>query len=383
MHKKFRVKTNGRIQAIIENRAKDAIVKSKSKTFASRAEAEAWAANMFVVMERQYQQAKGQVNELSDTQLKRVVFRNHQPQLDAKSSVKDVINAYLGYTNSMPLPASSTTQDALRTICKYQLANYPLCLINYDALQNYCTERSVTCSSSTTRIEISSLKRALRELREMNKFSKATDSKQAEALLESSYATLKKNGLIADSKSRNRRIKDWKELRKLLTSAREYSSRSKSDIRYDYLILLYIETTLRVSELLSLRWEDIDFNRHRFTIAVGKNVRPGKSGTREAPRIVPLTKRAYRILKTLKGEGDKAGLVFNITTKYLTTLFPRFKAHAGINGLQLRDLRREGVSRMVEKGYSVLQIAVFTGHRDIDMIVKIYNAAQAVNIARR
>ena len=49
MHKKFRVKTNGRIQAIIENRAKDAIVKSKSKTFASRAEAEAWAANMFVV----------------------------------------------------------------------------------------------------------------------------------------------------------------------------------------------------------------------------------------------------------------------------------------------------------------------------------------------
>ena len=67
MHKKFRVKTNGRIQAIIENRAKDAIVKSKSKTFASRAEAEAWAANMFVVMERQYQQAIGQVNELSET----------------------------------------------------------------------------------------------------------------------------------------------------------------------------------------------------------------------------------------------------------------------------------------------------------------------------
>lgn len=383
MHKKFRVKTNGRIQAIIENRAKDAMVKSKSKTFANREEAEGWAENMLVVMEKQYQQAKGQVNELSDTQLRRVVFRNHQPKLDAKSSVKDVINAYLSYTNSMPLPASSTTQDALRTICKYQLANYPLCFVGYEILEHYCKERNVTCSSSTTRIEISSLKRALRELREINKFSKATDSEQLEAQFESSYATLKKNGLIADSQSRNRRIKDRNELERLLSSAKEFSNRNKSGVRYDYLILLYIETTLRASELLSLRWEDIDFNRHRFTIAVGKNVRPGSIGTREAPRVVPLTKRAYRILKTLKGEGDKTGLVFNITTKYLTTLFPRIKAHAGITGLQLRDLRREGVSRMVEKGYSVLQIAVFTGHRDIDMIVKIYNAAQAVNIAKR
>ena len=382
MHKKFRVKTNGRIQAIIENRAKDAMEKSKSKTFANREEAEGWAENMLVVMEKQYQQAKGQVNELSDTQLRRVVFRNHQPKLDAKSSVKDVINAYLSYTNSMPLPASSTTQDALRTICKYQLANYPLCFVGYETLEHYCKERNVTCSSSTTRIEISSLKRALRELREMNKFSKTTDSEQLEAQFESSYATLKKNGLIADSKSRNRRIKDRNELKRLLSSAREFSSRNKSGVRYDYLILLYIETTLRASELVSLRWEDIEFNRHRFTIAVGKNVRPGSIGTREAPRVVPLTKRAYRILKTLKGEGDKAGLVFNITTKYLTTLFPRIKSHAGITGLQLRDLRREGVSRMVEKGYSVLQIAVFTGHRDIDMIVKIYNAAQAVNIAK-
>ncbi len=40
MHKKFRIKTSGRIQAIIENRAKDAMVKSKSKTFANREEAE-------------------------------------------------------------------------------------------------------------------------------------------------------------------------------------------------------------------------------------------------------------------------------------------------------------------------------------------------------
>tara|TARA_Y100000296_G_scaffold44057_1_gene50521 strand:- start:4544 stop:5695 length:1152 start_codon:yes stop_codon:yes gene_type:complete len=383
MHKKFRIKTSGRIQAIIENRAKDAMVKSKSKTFANREEAEGWAENMLVVMEKQYQQAKGQVNELSDTQLRRVVFRNRQPKLDAKSSVKDVINAYLGYTNSMPLPASSTTQDALRTICKYQLANYPLCFVSYEALEQYCKERNATCCSSTTRIEISSLKRALRELREMNKFLKATDSEQLEAQFESSYATLKKNGLIADSKSRNRRIKDRNELKRLLSSAREFSSRNKSGVRYDYLILLYIETTLRASELLSLRWEDIDFNRHRFTIAVGKNVRPGTNGTREAPRIVPLTKRAHRILKTLKGDGESTGLVFNMTTKYLTTLFPRIKAHAGITGLQLRDLRREGVSRMVEKGYSVLQIAVFTGHRDIDMIVKIYNAAQAVNIAKR
>lgn len=383
MHKKFRVKTNGYIQAIIENRAKDATVKSKSKTFASRTEAEAWAENMLVVMERQHQQARGQVKQLSNAQLKRVVFRNHQPKLDATSSVKDVINAYLGYTNSMPLPASTTAQDALRTICKYQLANYPLCFVGYAALEQYCKERNATCSSSTTRIEISSLKRALRELREMYKFSKATDSEQLEAQFERSYATLKKNGLIADSKSRNRRIKDRNELKRLLSSAKEFSSRNKSGVRYDYLILLYIETTLRASELLSLRWEDIDFNRHRFTIAVGKNVRPGSNGTREAPREVPLTQLAYEILKTLKGGEEKSGLVFNITTEYWTTLFPRIVSHARITGLQLRDLRREGVSRLVEEGYSVLQIAAFTGHKDIDMIVKIYNAAQAVNIARK
>lgn len=61
MFKKIYVLKSGRIKAVVENRAKDAKEKSKSKTFGCRNEAEAWAIATMHLMQQNYLQDTGQI----------------------------------------------------------------------------------------------------------------------------------------------------------------------------------------------------------------------------------------------------------------------------------------------------------------------------------
>lgn len=152
------------------------------------------------------------------------------------------------------------------------------------------------------------------------------------------------------AKPRTRRYSD-DELFSLLNAIGNPSTR--------YAAILATCTSLRRSEVLSLRWEDVDLTRS--IVKLRKPTHHKKSKTHE--REVPLIPAAIKILKDMGSH--KIGRLFPITPDSFTQAFGRAKERAGIIDARLHDLRREAISRYVEiYGLGVEKIMNFSGHKD-------------------
>lgn len=129
-------------------------------------------------------------------------------------------------------------------------------------------------------------------------------------------------------------------------------------------------TAMRRSEILSLRWDDIDFEEQIAYLAQTKN------GSR---REVPLTKFALEILNGLDQEAD---YVFPMSENAFRLSWSRLIKRSGIKDLRFHDLRHEAVSRFFEMGLSVPDVALISGHRDLRMLAS-YIHLNARQIAKR
>lgn len=117
-----------------------------------------------------------------------------------------------------------------------------------------------------------------------------------------------------------------------------------------------IETAMRRSEILALRWENID---RKFTIATLPDTKNGSK------REVPLTGKAKQVLKSLSIQGDH---VFPTSDFAVRHAWDRLVKRAGIENLRFHDLRHEAVSRFFEMGLSVPEVASISGHKDYRML---------------
>jgi integrase len=122
------------------------------------------------------------------------------------------------------------------------------------------------------------------------------------------------------------------------------------------LITLAIETGMRRGELLSIRWKDIDLNGPTIRILKTKNGHP---------RTIPLTPKAVEILSLVERKDDR---VFPITPNAVRLAWERLRKRAGLEDLRLHDLRHEAVSRFFEYGLTVPEVALISGHRDPRML---------------
>jgi len=146
-------------------------------------------------------------------------------------------------------------------------------------------------------------------------------------------------------------------------------------------VILAIETAMRRSELLSLTWGDIDFDKMIARIRESKT--DGKRRDRQQGREVPLSPRAYECLWDL-GAGSRAagGRVLGTTAEGPKQSFERARARAKMEHLNFHDLRHEATSRLAEAGWNVLELAAVTGHRDLQML-KRYTNLRATDLARK
>jgi integrase len=122
------------------------------------------------------------------------------------------------------------------------------------------------------------------------------------------------------------------------------------------LIVLAIETGMRRGELLSIRWKDVDQTTRTIRILKTKN---GHS------RTVPLTPKAVEILASLEKKDER---VLPVTPNAVRLAWERLRKRAGIVDLRLHDLRHEAVSRFFEYGLTVPEVALISGHRDPRML---------------
>jgi integrase len=129
-----------------------------------------------------------------------------------------------------------------------------------------------------------------------------------------------------------------------------------------YLIELALETAMRRGEILNMRWCDISFEQRTLHIPVTKN---GHA------RTIPLSVAALALLRTLSDPKKVASeYVLPITDIAAKMAWKRLVKRARLENLRFHDLRHEAISRFFEKGLSVPDVALISGHRDPRMLFR-------------
>lgn len=167
------------------------------------------------------------------------------------------------------------------------------------------------------------------------------------------------------SKPRTRRLESGEEQRLF------YALSRNSNIWVMPVVILAIETAMRRSELLSMKWRHVQLDKRVVHLTDTKN---GDA------RDVPLSDKAVTTLTTLQKDGS--GDVFPIHFEALKTAWRRTCDKAGITNLHFHDLRHEATSRFFEKGLNVMEVATITGHKDLRMLQR-YTHLRAEDLARK
>lgn len=141
---------------------------------------------------------------------------------------------------------------------------------------------------------------------------------------------------------------------------------AQADPLMQRVITLGIETGMRRSEMLGLHWEDIYADRIRL--------RETKNGQ---PRVVPLSSRARAAL-----EPRGVGKVFPCHPDTVSHRFQELCQQVGLEGLRFHDLRHEAVSRFFERGLSMMEVMSISGHKTTSQLLR-YTHLQADTLAAK
>jgi integrase len=171
--------------------------------------------------------------------------------------------------------------------------------------------------------------------------------------------------LKATDQRRERRLRPG-ELDRLLDAAGRCSNPNVGRI-----IRFALVTAMRRGEILAIRSQHIDLTGRALLIPEAKN---GYS------RTIPLTDDAIAVLRD--GRTDGQGRVFPMSANAFRLAWERLKRRAGINDLRFHDLRHESISGFFEKGLTVPEVALISGHRDMRMLFRYAHGRREQIIAK-
>jgi integrase len=137
------------------------------------------------------------------------------------------------------------------------------------------------------------------------------------------------------------------------------------------LVKLALETAMRRSELLGLRWEHIDLERRTIFLQLTKN------GT---SRTVPLSTHAIQILTDMPRNLD--GRVFPVTHEVVSQAFDRARRQSRVQDVRFHDLRHMAITRLAEKLPNLIELSAVSGHKSLAMLKRYYHP-NAAELARK
>jgi integrase len=126
------------------------------------------------------------------------------------------------------------------------------------------------------------------------------------------------------------------------------------------IVILALETGMRLGELLALTWDTIDLAKRTARLVDTKN---GES------RTVPLSTAAISTLGKLPRHiTDRRAFWTWAGPDSFESVWRRAVKNAGIADLRFHDLRHEAVSRLFERGLNMLEVATVSGHKTLQML---------------
>ncbi|EOB4973542.1 site-specific integrase [Vibrio fluvialis] len=173
--------------------------------------------------------------------------------------------------------------------------------------------------------------------------------------------------LVGKSEKRTRRPTN-DELSRLMNGLRkreEYRSNGSIRIPFTDILEFSILTCMRIGEVCRIRWEDLDHKNKTIVVRDRKDPRK-KAGNH---MIVPLLGDAFDIVIRQAPTSER---IFPYNSKSVSAGFQKVRNDLQITDLRYHDLRREGASRLFEKGYSIEEVAQVTGHRNLNILWQVY-----------
>jgi len=167
-------------------------------------------------------------------------------------------------------------------------------------------------------------------------------------------------GRLKEPKGRVRYLTD-SERERLLKAARD------SDHPHLYpIVLIALTTGARRSEILGLRWRDIDFKNRRAVIEHTKN------SERRSLALVPQVLDELRKLRKVRRIEDDLVFAHPDTGKpsyfYFEKAWTRVREKAEIEDFRFHDLRHSCASYLAMNGATTAEIAAVLGHKTLAMV---------------
>jgi len=181
---------------------------------------------------------------------------------------------------------------------------------------------------------------------------------------------IEKIEIPTEDNSRDRRFEDGEE-KKLMAALADSGCGDRANTWMKPLVVLAVETAARQSELLAVKWKDVDLTKLSIRIH-GKERKDGKSRTKNKAkyRDVPVSPAAKELLDALPRSID--GKVFPTTASAVKQSFTRAVKRAKMEDFVFHDLRHEGTSRLAEI-YEIHELMKITGHEDTRMLARYYH----------
>lgn len=146
------------------------------------------------------------------------------------------------------------------------------------------------------------------------------------------------------------------------------------------IVTIALHTGMRRSELLNLKWDQINFDQGFISILDTKN---------HERRDIPMNETVKEILRGIDRRGDYvfcngSGKVFATIRKSFETALKK----SGIENFRFHDLRHTFASNLVMEGVDIMTVKELMGHKTLEMTLRYAHLApnhksKAVNILDR
>jgi integrase len=142
-------------------------------------------------------------------------------------------------------------------------------------------------------------------------------------------------------------------------------------VELDFAIRFGLLTACRVGELGAATWRDVDLRAGSILF------RETKAG---GSRSVTLSVEAIELLKRWRADAGDPPRESRVLVSESEAISRRFTAEAEAAGLvdaRFHDLRRTACSRMLEAGIDARTVQAVSGHKDLGVLLRVYNRASA------
>jgi integrase len=130
------------------------------------------------------------------------------------------------------------------------------------------------------------------------------------------------------------------------------------------IVLMALHTGMRKSEILGLRWQDIDFAAKTITVRQTKN---------NEPKVIPMNQTLYAELHSRPRHLHSDYAFCNAAGERYDEVKRSFKTacrKAGIKDFRFHDLRHTFASHLVMNGINLKTVQHLLGHKDIRMTLR-------------